>query len=172
MQRKSVAYDHKLNKTLAVLSDPGLLLASTKRSGGSNVMTIGWGTVGIIWGKPIFVVLVRPSRYTYQFIEDSKTFTVNVPAEEMREWVAVCGSLSGRDMDKFAEYDMAFTAGQTVGAVTIDACPMVYECRVVHHNDVIPPHLSPEIEASYYGGANYHRVYFGEILGAYADASY
>jgi len=172
MQRTQVSFDHGLNKTLAVLRDPGLLLASTDRSGASNVMTIGWGTVGIIWGKPIFVVLVRPSRYTYQFIEDSGVFTVNVPTEEMREWVAVCGSRSGREMNKFAEYDMATSPGQTVGAVTIDACPMVYECKVVHHNDVLPPNLASEIEASYYGGSDYHRVYYGEILGAYAAGGY
>lgn len=172
MQRTQVSYDHKLNKTLALFRDPGLLLASTKGSGESNVMAIGWGTVGIIWGKPIFVVLVRPSRYTYEFIEDSGAFTVNVPSDDMREWVNVCGSRSGRQMDKFATYNMAITPGHTVSAVTIDACPMVYECRVVHSNDVIPANLAAEIESSFYGGADYHRVYFGEILGAYAAESY
>ncbi|GAG03898.1 unnamed protein product, partial [marine sediment metagenome] len=96
MERVRVDYDHRLSKTLALLANPGLLLASTKRSGASNVMTIGWGSVGIIWGKPLFVVLVRPSRYTYGFIHDSGVFTVNVPTEEMREWVNLCGTRSGR----------------------------------------------------------------------------
>lgn len=172
MQRTQVSYDHKLNKTLTLLRDPGLLLSSTKSSGESNVMTIGWGTVGIIWGKPIFVVLVRPSRYTYEFIEDSGAFTVNVPADDMREWVNLCGSRSGRNMDKFAAGNMTTTPGRTVSAITIDACPMVYECVVVHSSDVIPANLATEIESSFYGGADYHRVYFGEILGAYAAESY
>jgi flavin reductase (DIM6/NTAB) family NADH-FMN oxidoreductase RutF len=56
--------------------------------------------------------------------------------------------------------------------VTIDACPMVYECRVLHHNDVIPAHLDGEIERRSYGGRDYHRIYFGEILGAYAQEGY
>ena len=172
MNRTRVSFDYKLDKTLALLADPGLLLASTKRSGESNVMTIGWGVAGIIWGKPLFAVLVRPSRYTYEFIEDSGEFTVDVPTEEMRRWVAMCGSRSGRHLDKFGTYGMSTSAGQTVSAVTIDACPMVYECKVVHHNDVIPANLAPEIESSSYGGSNYHRVYYGEILGAYAAESY
>jgi len=172
VQRTRVNYDRRLNKTLALLANPGLLLASTRRSGASNVMTIGWGTVGITWGKPMFVVLVRPSRYTYEFIEDSGVFTVNVPTEEMRQWVSVCGSRSGRDMDKFAFLGMSVSPGQTVDAVTIDASPMVYECKVVHHNDVLSPTLAPEIEGSFYGGSDYHRVYFGEILGAYATEGY
>jgi len=172
VEREKVSYDHRLNKTLALLADPGLLLASTRRSGASNVMAIGWGTVGIIWGKPIFVVLVRPSRYTYGFIEDSGAFTVNVPTEEMREWVNLCGSRSGRDVDKFALLGMSTSPGQMVGAVTIDASPMVYECKVVHHNDLLPPNLAAEVESSYYGGADYHRLYFGEVLGAYAEEGY
>ena len=172
MERTSVSYDYKLPKTLARLASPGLLLASTKRSGESNVMTIGWGSVGIVWSRPMFVVLVRPSRYTYEFIEDSGAFTVNVPTEEMHKWVAVCGSRSGRDMDKFASYDMGTTVGQTVPAVTIDACPMIYECKVVHYNDVVPAHLSADIEVGSYRGSDYHRVYYGEVLGAYANEDY
>ncbi len=172
MQRQPVAYDHQLSKTLNALRSPGLLLASTRRSGESNVMTIGWGTVGIVWGVPIFIVMVRPSRYTYQFIEDSHEYTVNVPTDEMRRWVAVCGSQSGRDINKFAAYDVATSPGQNVQAVTIDACPMVYECRVVHWNDVIPANLAREFEERSYGGRDYHRVYFGQILGAYASPEY
>lgn len=172
MERQNVTYDYKLSKTLGLLANPGLLLASTNKKGQSNVMTIGWATVGIIWGKQIMTVLVRPSRYTYRFIEDSGTFTVNVPSEELRKWVGFCGSRSGREVDKFAEFGISVTKGQTVNSVTIDPCPMVYECQVVHYNDVIPDHLTPEIEVGAYGGSDYHRLYYGQILGAYASTSY
>jgi flavin reductase (DIM6/NTAB) family NADH-FMN oxidoreductase RutF len=172
MQRKSVPYDHKLTQTLARLESPGLLLASTKGSGESNVMTIGWATVGVIWGKPVFVVLVRPSRFTYEFIEDSGAFSVNVPSLDQKRWAAFCGSRSGRNVDKFAELGIATSRGQQVEAVTLDDCPMVYECRVVHTNDLIPANLAPEIEAGSYGGSDYHRLYYGEIVGAYASDTY
>jgi len=172
MLRQPVTPDHRYTKTLGLLSSPGLLLASTKSSGESNVMTIGWGSVGIIWGKPIFTVLVRPSRHTYEFIEDSHEFTVNVPTEELRRWVGVCGTLSGRDVDKFADYGVTATPGQNVGAVTIDPCPMVYECKVVHLSDLIPAHLDRKIDAGSYPSGDYHRVYLGEILGVYASEDY
>jgi flavin reductase (DIM6/NTAB) family NADH-FMN oxidoreductase RutF len=55
-----------------------------------------------------------------------------------------------------------------VAAATIDACPMVYECRVVHVNDMAPATLPPEIEVASYGGSNYHRYYYGEIVSAWA----
>ncbi|NLV74860.1 MAG: flavin reductase family protein [Chloroflexi bacterium] len=168
MQRQSVPYDYQLVENLKLLMNPGLLLVSSKPDGTSNVMTIGWATVGIIWGKPIFQAWVRPSRYTYQFIEASQVFTVNVPSPKLRKWTAICGTKSGRDIDKFKDYNIATSPALHVPTITIDQCPMVYECRVVHHNDVIPAHLSDEIETSAYGGNDYHRIYFGEILGTYA----
>jgi len=172
MERRPVPYDYRLSDTLAKLPRPGLLLVGTKSDGTSNVMTIGWGTAGIVWGKPMFTVLVRPSRYTYEFIEESGAFTVNVPTDDMARWVGICGSVSGRSVDKFKEYGMKVTPSKAVSSVTIDACPMVYECKVVHHNDVIPAHLDKVIEASSYGGSDYHRVYFGEIVGTHASEGY
>jgi len=135
-------------------------------------MAIGWATVGILWGKPVFVALVRPSRYTYQFIEDIGTFTINVPGPAQRRWVGICGGRSGRDVDKFALLNLAVTPGQHVNSITLDACPMVYECKVVHHNDVIPANLDGQIDAESYGGRDYHRLYYGEILGTYASEEY
>ena len=172
MERELVPFDYQLSKTLATLASPGLLLVGTKQTGQSNVMTIGWGTVGIVWGKPVFEVLVRPSRYTYEFIEESGAFTVNVPTEAMRSWVALCGTESGRDMDKFGPHGVTLTRCEGLPAATIDVCPMVYECKVVHHNDVIPAHLAPDIETRSYRGSDYHRVYFGEILAARAAEGY
>jgi flavin reductase (DIM6/NTAB) family NADH-FMN oxidoreductase RutF len=129
-------------------------------------MTIGWATVGVIWGLPIMVVLVRPSRYTYQFIEDSKVFAVNVPTPQMKEYVALCGSRSGRDLDKLAQ--VSTSMGQVVNSVTIDTCPLVYECQVVHWNDVQPGNLGADIPSRAYPQGDFHRVYYGQILGTFA----
>jgi flavin reductase (DIM6/NTAB) family NADH-FMN oxidoreductase RutF len=52
MQRTPVAYDYGLSKTLALLERPGVLLVTSDRSGRANVMTIGWATIGVIWGSP------------------------------------------------------------------------------------------------------------------------
>jgi len=166
MERKQVPYTYQLDRTLETLTNGGLLLASTRGDGRSNVMTIGWATPGVIWGLPIMVVLVRPSRYTYQFIKESKVFTVNVPTPEMRDFVNLCGTRSGRDVDKLAQVETSM--GQTVDCVTIDACPLVYECKVVHWNDVIPANLSPEIDRRAYARGDYHRLYYGQILGTLA----
>ena len=106
MHRDPVPYDHELSKTLAALANPGLLLAATNHEGRSNAMTIGWGSVGLVWGLPVFIVLVRPSRFTYGLIEETGEFTVNVPTRDLGA-PAICGSRSGREMDKFGELGIA-----------------------------------------------------------------
>ena len=164
--RRNVPYTHQLGETLHTLSHGGLLLASTLATGQSNVMTIGWGTVGVIWGLPIFVALVRPSRYTFEFVERSGVFSVNVPTDAMKAYVATCGTKSGRDMDKLA--GVATSMEQDVPVITIDECPLVYECRVVHTNDVIPDQLASAVSSRSYPRGDFHRLYYGEILGTHA----
>jgi flavin reductase (DIM6/NTAB) family NADH-FMN oxidoreductase RutF len=168
-ERIEVPLSHCFAEMVEQLQDTGLLLASTKRSGESNVMTIGWGTLGVIWSLPIFTVLVRPSRHTYEFIEDSGEFTVNVPGPDMTGFVDFCGARSGRDVDKFAQHHISTRPGRMVSSVTIDACPWVYECRVVHKNDVLPAACAEKVLTGYYSGGDFHRVYYGEVLGVFAS---
>ena len=166
MAFREVPYTHRYDRTLERLADGGLLLASTRADGTSNVMTIGWASVGIIWGLPVMVVLVRPSRYTYQFIESSGLFTVNVPTPAMRAYVNMCGTTSGRDVDKLV--GVATSMGQTVNAVVLQDCALVYECQVVHTNDVIPENLAPDVARRAYPRGDYHRVYYGQIMGTFS----
>jgi flavin reductase (DIM6/NTAB) family NADH-FMN oxidoreductase RutF len=168
MNRKTVPFSYQFEETMRQLGSDGLLLAATKPSGGSNLMTIGWGALGLVWGLPTFVVLVRPSRFTYEFIEAAGEFTVNVPTPAMSDMVLFCGSQSGRDVDKIARFGLRVSRGHTVQSVTLDACPLVYECRVVQKNDILPGSLDAGILARFYPGGDFHRAYYGEILGTFA----
>lgn len=164
MEYSNVSFTTFLHETLSLLSNPGLLLVAAGADGKPNAMTIGWGTVGVIWGKPIFTVLVRPSRYTYKLLEESDSFTVCVPSRAMYEAVNFCGTRSGRDYDKFQECNLAALPSTQVDAPGITGCPVIYECQVVHTNDVIPANLTGEIQAQAYPQGNFHRIYYGQIL--------
>jgi len=65
-----------------------------------NTMTIGWATIGYVWRKPVFTVLVRDSRHTFGIIEKAVDFTVSVPTTDMQDAIMFCGTKSGRDYDK------------------------------------------------------------------------
>ena len=169
MPKIEVPYTHALDVTLDRLARDGLLLASLDKSGKPNTMTIGWGTVGVVWGKPIFIVLVRPSRYTYGCIEATGDFTVNVPAPGMEQTTLFCGTVSGRDHDKFAERNLTAVPGSKVKSPIIGECEICYECVVINYDDIMADHLTEEIMRSAYPNADLHRVYYGQILATFAE---
>ena len=169
MAKKAVAYTDYLQETLAALADPGCLLASQGRDETMNAMTIGWGTIGIIWGRPVFVVLVRPSRHTWTLLEENGDFTVNVPPPELRKAVHFCGSKSRRNHDKFAETGLTPIAGLHVNAPIIEECVIHYECRTIHKNQVVPDALAKAVVKDCYLSGDFHTLYYGHILGVLAD---
>ena len=157
-------------ETMAALTHGGLLLCTMGDDGKPNPMTIGWMAGGVIWGKPIIEVLVRPSRYSFSRLEQLAEFTVNVMPPEFAEAIQICGSASGRDTDKFTETGMTAEPAQQVRVPLIGQAVIGYECRVVHRNEVIPGHLAREIVPAFYPQGDFHRVFFGEAVAVSAAA--
>ena len=150
---------------LEKLAQPGLLLMAGADK--PNPMTIGWGTVGIIWGKPIFTILVRPSRHTDSLLKKDGEFSVNVPIDGMEKQVAICGTKSGRDIDKVKECDFKLIPGQHIEVPSIKHAQLVYECKTVQTNAVMRETFTEDIMGHYYPDGDFHHVYYGEILALY-----
>jgi len=169
MAKKTIRYSDYLPQVLQLMRGDGLLLVSADAAGKPNVMTIGWGAVGSIWGRPMFIVLVRPSRHTYSRLEETGDFTVNVPPRELAAAANLCGTVSGRDHDKFKEAGLTLMPGRQVRSPVIAECVVHYECRTLHRNDIVPETLAQAVLDDAYAQGDFHRVYFGEIVAAYAD---
>lgn len=169
MPKEDIPYDHYFPQVNKILSSGGLFLTSGPPDRPTNAMAIGWGNLGITWGLPVWAVLVRPSRFTYRIMEDTGDFTVCVPGPDLAKGVAYCGSHSGRDEDKLAKLGLKVVPGREVASGVIEACPIVYECKIVGKSDIVPEMLAQSVKADYYPQGDYHRVYFGEVLAAYAD---
>ena len=135
-----------------------------------NTMTIGWGAVGNIWFKPVLMVMVRYTRYTYELMEKATEFSVCVPLDNsFKKELGVAGTKSGRDMDKFQELNLTIGQGQATSAPVIDGCGLVFECRTVFRQSMNPEYLDPAIKEKYYADDNYHVLYFGEIVACYKN---
>ncbi|HTS69066.1 MAG TPA: flavin reductase family protein [Terriglobia bacterium] len=169
MAKVRVRYTDYFAQTLQRMREDGLLLATRGADGKPNVMTIGWGMIGSIWARPIFIVLVRPSRYSYSRLEEVSDFTVNVPPRELAAAASHCGTVSGRDHDKFQEMHLTPAPSREVRAPIVQECILHYECRTVQRNDLAPAALAQAIHEDFYPEGDFHRVYFGEIVAAYAD---
>ncbi len=169
MTKRTIRYSDYFAQTVQRMRQDGLLLVTADAAGKPNAMTIGWGAIGSIWGRPVFIVLVRPSRYTYSRLEAVGEFTVNVPPRELAAAVNLCGTVSGRDRDKFKEAGLTSIPSRQVRPPIVAECVVHYECRILHRNDVVPEALVQAVVDDAYSTGDFHRVYFGEIVAAYAD---
>ena len=154
-----------------LLPRPGALLVSGDANDKPNVMTIGWAHIGILWSRPVCIVYVRPSRYSYSCLEQLHQFTVNVATAELAKAVSLCGTVSGRDQDKFQAAQLTPAPARAVKSPVIEQCILHYECNIAHHNDLIPENLDPQVINSCYAQGDFHRCYFGEIVACYGDRS-
>jgi len=161
---KNIPYNQFMLEVDRHMKSGGIFLTSKGEK--HNTMVIGWGGVNIFWGKPIFLVPVRKSRYTYQLIDKSGEFTVSIPIDvNLKKALSVCGTKSGRYTDKFAECGLTPLPGQTVNVPVIEECLLHYECKVVYKQDMIPQNLDKQMDHIWY--PDYHTFFFGEILACY-----
>ena len=129
---------------------------------GFNSMTVSWGAAGVLWSKPCVFVFVRPSRYTYAFLEKGDRFSLSLLPEGMHKKVAVFGSKSGRDCDKYAVSGAAL--GEADGVKFCAEAETVFLCKKIAAADITPEWvLDNGIDPDHYGGKNYHRMYVGEV---------
>jgi flavin reductase (DIM6/NTAB) family NADH-FMN oxidoreductase RutF len=98
---------------------------SPRETGGFNVMTVSWGSLGVIWGKPFALVVVRPGRHTRGFMEKSESFTLSVLPERLRGVLDFCGSRSGRDEDKVKATGLTPLASRRVPAPSFEEAELI-----------------------------------------------
>lgn len=159
-----IPYKEKLTEVMEQLPKGAFL--TVKSNNEINTMTIGWGTIGVIWNKPIFTIGVRPSRYTFNMLENSDDFTVSFPLDkDMKKELAFCGSKSKRDYDKFKECKLLIEDGQKVNSPIIRNCELHYECKIIAKQEILPEQVS-ELK-DYYKNDDYHTMYYGEIVSCY-----
>ena len=127
-----------------------------------NGMTISWGGLGTLWGKPVATVYVKPIRYTWQYMEKYGFFTVSFFPAEYRDDLMIMGSKSGRDGDKIAltrltpaalEHGVAFAQAETT-----------LVCRKIYWQDLIRENMPPEVAERIYTPEEPHRMYIGEVV--------
>ena len=153
-------------------SDWALLGAGAERP---NLMTVSWGGTGVLWGKEVAFCFVRPQRHTFSLMEKNEGFSLsfllgadlNAAGKERenryRDALKLCGTQSGRDIDKFAATGLtpAFR-----GKIPYPAeAGLVIFCRKLYADDLKKSlFLDPAVLRHYYEADDFHRMYIGEIV--------
>lgn len=133
-----------------------------------NTMTIGWASIGYMWKKPVFTVLVRPQRHTFEMIKAAGSFTVSVPTKNpLSKELVFAGTKSGRDYDKFEGHGLTAAPAQAVDAPIVAECGLHFECKTLLTQDMTPDRMDPELVNGIYAPGDFHTMFFGEILRCY-----
>ena len=135
----------------------------------ANTMTISWGSIGYMWRKPMFMAMIRESRYSNEFLGLGETYTVSIPyGDNKKAALGICGSKSGRDIDKEKEANIKFIPGRMVSTPVIEGCEKYYECKIVLKQEIDFNGMKEEVQKDFYPeNETKHILYFGEIVAEY-----
>lgn len=129
---------------------PVVMISSRNKENKNNIFTVAWA--GTICTKPAMLsISVRPERLSYEYIEQSMEFIVNIPSKNLTYATDFCGVKSGRTVDKIKELNLTMKEGSKVNAAYIDECPIAIECKVKNiiplgsHNLIIAEVLASHI---------------------------
>lgn len=146
------------------LFDKGWPLLTAGDRGSCNTMTVSWGQLGTLWNKSVCTLYVRPQRLTFGFVEREEYFTLSFLSADQKPALTLCGTKSGRDLDKFAA--CGFTAAYAdCGAPYIAQAERVLVCRKLYAQDLAKDcFLDPAIAEQCYAKGDFSRVYVGEVI--------
>lgn len=131
-----------------------------------NMMTAAWGGLGVMWGKSVAAVVIRPTRYTLDFVKAKDHFALNFFDSSFKPVLSYCGSHSGRDVDK--EKGTGLTPVFTAQAPYFAQAKLVMVCRKLYQQKLDPGcFLDGSLDAKWYPEKDYHECFVGEIAGVW-----
>lgn len=132
-----------------------------------NTMTIGWGTMGTIWGPPkrgkqIITVFIGESRFTSDVLLRNEHFTVCFFAENYRQDLAILGSKSGRQIPDKIDLTK-LTVKSLNNAVGFEEAELTFICKKIYTHKMLKNELSEFVQDKFYREDDLHYIFMGEI---------
>ncbi len=159
MMKEISPYDVTDNVFKMIGKDWTLVTAGTSES--YNTMTASWGSAGIMWNKPVLFTFIRPQRYTFGFMEKNPYYSVSVYPEQYRKALTVCGTKSGRDIDKARETGLTPVFDED--APYFEQARLVFICRKLYAQELAEEYVVEDFVKGNYNN-DYHKMYVGEIV--------
>jgi flavin reductase (DIM6/NTAB) family NADH-FMN oxidoreductase RutF len=128
---------------------------------GANAMTASWGGLGVIWHKNVATIYVRPQRHTFSLIEQCDEISLCFLGEQFRNALKLCGTKSGRDMDKISHSGLSVCFDG--GAPVIEQSEVVLVCKKAYSDFIKEECFDDESHISSYPAKDYHKMYILEI---------
>lgn len=138
------------------------MLVTAEKEGKVNTMTASWGGMGIMWGKNVVYVVLRPQRYTKEFVDYGDTFSLSFFDGQYKKQLGYLGSVSGRDEDKIQKSEL--TVLQPGDTPYFAEASTVILCKKLFAQELRPESfIATELDEKWYPGKDYHTLYIAEV---------
>lgn len=145
------------------------MLVTARKGDKVNTMTAAWGGLGVMWRKNVAFVVIRPGRYTKEFVDSAETFSLCFFDGGYKKELGYLGSVSGRDEDKIAKAGLTVTYEQATPY--FEEAKLVLLCKKLYHQPMLPDcFIDQTLDAQWYPDKDYHILYVAEIEQVLADA--
>lgn len=146
----------------SLIGDRWMLVAATDKSGKTNAMTASWGGVGVLWGKKVAFVFIRPQRYTKKFVDEAERFSLSFFDDSFKKTLGYMGKVSGRDEDKIAKSGL--TLSDINGVPVFKEASLTLVCRKLYRQTLEEKcFIETDNIDKWYPQRDYHDVYVAEI---------
>ena len=129
-----------------------------------NIMVTHLGTVGKLWGRQIFTLPIRSSKFSYRIVKDAKSFALNVPARDMRTEISLCNTISGFKVNKFETLNLLPKKAKSIDAYVLGECGLIIEYKVIA---IIPPENIDQQIDDLFSSSRPHTLFVGEVVNSY-----
>lgn len=161
--KKINIHDLDMNAFQAIGKDWMLITAGDQQK--INTMTASWGGIGVLWGENVVQAYIRPQRYTKQFVDQQKCFSLSFFDGHKKE-LSLLGTVSGRDQDKI--HDVDFHPTFIDGVPTFEEAKLVFVVEKIYEDKIKPENfIDDSLDQKWYPEKDYHQVYIAKIKGVY-----
>lgn len=140
-----------------------MLVAATDKDGKTNAMTASWGGLGVLWGKKVAFVFIRPQRYTKKFVDDAENFSLSFFEESYKPMLGYMGKVSGKNEDKIKKSGL--TVQDKDGAPVFKEASLTLVCRKMYRQTLEEDCFVDKTNiGKWYPQKDYHDMYVAEIV--------
>lgn len=152
----------ELNKSPFQLIGKDWMLVTAEKDSKVNTMTASWGGFGVMWGKNVAHIVLRPQRFTKEFVDSSDTFSLTFFDENFRKQLSYLGTVSGRDEDKLSKCNL--TVEHSDNTPYFEEAKLVIICKKLYAQDFKPEcFIANDLDEKWYPEKDYHTLYIAEV---------
>lgn len=152
----------ELNKSAFQLIGNDWMLITAENNNKANTMTASWGGFGIMWNKNVTYIVLRPQRYTKEFIDNSNTYSLCFFDNKYKKQLAYLGSVSGKDEDKISKTNL--TLSHYDNTPYFEEAEIVITCRKLFAQDFKPESfIEKDLIEKNYPNKDFHILYIAEV---------